>query len=45
MALLSLRVIGPRSECSTQVRTQNQLTGATVDVYANSTHVADRVVS
>lgn len=40
MALLSPRVIGPLSECSSAVRVQGQLTGSTVTVYADGVMVA-----
>jgi len=35
MALLPPVVVGPLSECSSHVRVQGQLTGATVDLFAN----------
>jgi hypothetical protein len=40
MALLPPAVVGPLSECSSRVRVQGQLIGATVDVYSNGVHVA-----
>jgi hypothetical protein len=40
MALLPPRVIGPLSECSTGVRVQGQLTGSTIQVFANGALVA-----
>ncbi len=40
MALLPPRVIGPLSECSTGVRVQGQLTGSTIQVFANGAVVA-----
>ena len=45
MALLPPRVIGPLSECSTRVRVQAQLTGATVTVFANGAPVASGVAT
>jgi hypothetical protein len=40
MALLPPVVVGPLSECSSRVKVQGQLIGATVDVYSNGAHVA-----
>jgi hypothetical protein len=40
MVLFSPRIIGPLSECSTGVRVQGQLTGSTVQVFANGALVA-----
>lgn len=40
MALLPPRVIGPLSECSSRVRVQGHLTGATVTIFANGAVVA-----
>ncbi len=40
MALLPPAVVGPLSECSSSVRVQGQLIGATIDVYSNGAHVA-----
>src|ERR1700732_5184300 len=40
MPLLPPAVVGPLSECSSRVRVQGQLIGATVDVYSNGAHVA-----
>ncbi len=45
MALLPPRVIGPLSECSSHVRVQGQLTGATVDLFANGVHVGSGVAT
>ena len=45
MTLLSPRVIGPLSECSTGVRVQGQFTGATVSVFANGVLVAQSIAS
>ena len=39
MLLLSPTVVTPLSECSRQVRVQNQLTGSTVRIYADGTQV------
>jgi len=39
MALLPPAVVGPLSECSSSVRVQGQLIGATVDLYSNGAHV------
>jgi hypothetical protein len=39
MALLPPAVIGPLSECSSRVRVQGQLIGATVSLFANGVHV------
>jgi hypothetical protein len=40
MPLLPPAVIGPLSECSSRVRVQGQLIGATVDIFSNGAHVA-----
>ncbi|MBA2555236.1 MAG: hypothetical protein H0V10_16420, partial [Geodermatophilaceae bacterium] len=45
MTLLPPRVIGPLSECSTRVRVQGQLTGATVTIYADGVQVGTGVAS
>ena len=45
MALLPPRVIDPLSECSSHVRVQGQLTGATVDLFANGVHVGSGVAT
>src|ERR1700680_2954831 len=37
--LLSPKVVGPLSECSSNVRVKGQLTGATVDILANGASV------
>jgi hypothetical protein len=39
MALLPIAVVGPLSECSSSVRVQGQLIGATVDLFSNGAHV------
>jgi hypothetical protein len=39
MALLPPVVVGPLSECSSSVRVQGQLIGATVDLFSNGAHV------
>lgn len=40
MALLPPSIVGPLSECSSRVRVQGQLIGATVDIYSSGAHVA-----
>src|SRR5262245_66062907 len=45
MQLLPLRVIGPLSECSSSVRVQGQLTGATVQVLEGGREVARAVAT
>ena len=45
MALLPPAVVGPLSECSSSVRVQGQLIGATVDIYSNNVHVANGVAT
>jgi hypothetical protein len=44
-SLLPPRVIAPLSECSTEVRVQNQLTGATVEILANGVRVGGGVAT
>ena len=45
MALLPPVVVGPLSECSSRVRVQGQLIGATVDIFANGVHVGGGVAT
>jgi hypothetical protein len=45
MPLLPPAVIGPLSECSSRVRVQGQLIGATVDLFANLVHVGSGVAT
>lgn len=45
MALLPPAVIGPLSECSSRVKVQGQLIGATVDLFANGIHVGGGVAT
>lgn len=45
MPLLAPRVIGPLSECSSSIRVQGQVTGATVDIFSNGTHVAGGIAT
>src|SRR5215470_157762 len=39
MALLPPAVVGPLSECSSRIRVQGQMIGASVDLYSNGSHV------
>src|SRR5437870_10477161 len=45
MALLPPAVVGPLSECSSRVRIQGQLIGATVDLFSNGAHVGSGVAT
>jgi hypothetical protein len=45
MALLPPTVVGPLSECSSHVRVEGQLTGSTVDLFANGAPVESAVAS
>ncbi|HEY2907530.1 MAG TPA: hypothetical protein VGJ29_16630 [Vicinamibacterales bacterium] len=45
MALLPPAVVGPLSECSSRVRVQGQLIGATVDLFSNGSNVGSGVAS
>jgi hypothetical protein len=45
MALLPPAVVGPLSECSSTVKVQGQLIGATVNVFSNGVHVATGTAS
>ena len=43
MPLLPPRVIGPLSVCSAAVRVQGQVTGSTVDLFADGVHLGSGV--